>query len=311
MRGLMTPPVLGELALLGDGSPAAGFSQVSSAQALGAELIANNEFSTWSVGLPSNWNVSATGGSSVTEVAPGGGAGNGAARLQSPTTAVQPRLDQVLAGVSAGDIVEARILCSAFTSGQADFYSVASALGWTISVTAAAEFVTVNTLSQTPAYLFGISTALDLVIDRVSLRRLTTDPVQTLTPNGEATFLYSIGTPLRGETAEIRFRRQDALNYFAVRCFRNAANTAYTATLLRVLAGVQTTLIAGQNLGATVAGIRARFNGSTLQMFSTADGTSWTQRGTDITDTNLQTATGTLAVRSTGVTFGSFSGVAL
>lgn len=311
MRALFTPTVLGEFGLLGDAANAAGFSQVSSAQALGSELVANNEFSTWAATLPSSWNVTASGGSSVSEVAPGGGAGTGAARLQSPTTAVQPRMDQLLTGVSAGDIVEARVLCSAFTGGQADWYSIVTGLGWQISVNAAAEFVTLNTLAQTPAYLFGITTGLDLVIDRVSLRRLTTDPVQSLTPNGEATFLFSIPSPLRGETAEIRFRRQDALNYFAVRCFRNAANTAYTLTLLRVLAGVQTTLIAGQNIGASVAGIRARFNGSTLQMFSSADGTSWTQRGTDVTDTNHAAATGALALRSTGVTFGSFSGVAL
>jgi hypothetical protein len=63
---------------------------------LSDEVLTNGDFSAWTGDNPDGWTVVGESGSDpmVTQVAPGGGAGTGAARLFSSATNFQPRLSQ-------------------------------------------------------------------------------------------------------------------------------------------------------------------------------------------------------------------------
>lgn len=291
-----------------------GFEQLSSGQSFGPSLNANPDFSAWGA-TPTSWSATQSGGSSITQVAPDGTAGTGAARMQSPTTAVQPRLEQTLTAQAGniGMLVEAVLDRSAGATGQVDWYSVVGGAGWNVSSTAVAEWVTANMFAQTPAYLFGINTPLDATINRADLRRIT-PTVQSIQPNATLTYLFEFASPRRGETVEIRFRQESWTRFHAVRIVRNAAGTGYNASMHRVADGpiTQTSLIAAQALGAAVNGLRVVMNGTSLSLWTSADGgANWTQRGTTQTSALYQTAETALCYSSERVTHVSFAGVPL
>lgn len=304
---LALPPLLPPLA-------GGGFSQLVAGLTFGPSLNANPDFSSWGA-TPTGWSATQSGGSSIAQVGPDGLAGTGAARMQSPTTAVQPRLEQVLTAQAGnvGMLVEAVLDRSAGATGTIDWYSQVGGAGWQVSTTAVAEWVTADLFAQTPAYLFGITAPLDATINRADLRRIT-PTVQSIQPNATLTYLFEFASPRRGETVEIRFRQESWTRYHAVRIVRNAAGTGYNANMYRVADGpiAKTTLIAAQALGASVNGLRVVMNGTSLSLWTSADGGSnWTQRGTTQTSTFYQTAETTLCYSSERVTHGSFTGVPL
>lgn len=283
-----------------------GLSIATFTQSLGSELIANNAFSTWAAGSPSSWTVQNNASSSVTEVAAGGGAGTGAARLALTSGGgVYPRVSQVIGSLTAGEWVEAQAVCSAFTSGQVDWYSTVSNWGWQISVTAATTYSTIGPVSQTPAYLYGISTALNMVFDSVSLRRFTLNPVSVTAANADNRFYFTLpGSPVRGEAVSLINRRVDASNYIELRLVRNAGNTDWDLRCHRVVAGVQTNnIITAVTSIGTVNGVRLECSGNTITAYTTTNsGGSWTSRGTNTNAANHATGTGVLPVYSSTIT---------
>lgn len=266
-------------------------------QSLGNELLLNGDMN-WATGVLTSWTVSNS-SSSVTEVAPGGGAGTGAARLQASAGGVYPRVSQIVGSLVAGEWVEVYVNCSAFTSGQVDFYSTVSNWGWQIPVTAAGEYRSVGPVSQTPAYLYGISTVLDMVFDRLSLRKLNLNELTVVTANSDNRFYFSLpASPLRSESVSLLNRRIDASNYLELRLVRNAANTNWDLRTHRVTAGVQTSnIITAVTSVGDVNGLRMECNGNTITIYTTTDGGgNWTSRGTNTNAANHPTGTGLLPV---------------
>lgn len=268
-------------------------------QALGSELLLNPDMN-WAASALTSWTVQNNGSSSVTEVAPAGGAGTGAARmLLTSGGGVYPRVSQILASLSAGEWVEVEAVCSAFTSGQVDWYSTVSNWGWQISVTAAGTYRSVGPVSQTPAYLYGISAALDMVFDRLSVKKLALNDVTTVTANSDNRFYFSLPTsPVRAESISLLSRRIDASNYLELRLIRNAANTNWDLRAHRVVAGVQTSnFITAVTSVGDVNGLRMECNGNAVTIYTTADGgQNWTSRGTNTNAANHPTGTGLLPV---------------
>jgi hypothetical protein len=292
-----------------------GFEQLSSGLVYGPTLIANPDFSAWGA-TPTGWAVTQTGGSSVTQVGSDGNAGTGSVRMQSPTTALQPRLEQNLTAHAdkIGQVVEAVVNRTAGATGTADWYSVVSALGWQVSTTGVGEWCTADVFMQTTAFLFGINAPLDATLDSVNLRQIT--PVlQTISPNADLQYLFNFVSPRRGETAEIRFRQADGLQYHAARIVRNAAQTGYNVSLYRANTGPtsRTNLIAATALiGITPNGLRVVANGTSLTLYYTVDGgTNWVQVSTPQVSASYQTAETTFVYASANVQHVSFRGIPL
>lgn len=292
-----TPWPLDEtLPLGGGGGGGYAFTQV-----LGPELLTNPDLN-WSGATLTGWTIQNNGFSSVTEVAPGGGAGSGAARLLLTSGGgVYPRVSQTIASLVSGDLVEIEADCSAFTSGQADFYALVTNWGYQLQVTAAGEYRTVGVVPQTggTAFLYGISTALDMVFTRVSLKVITPSSVLTIAANSDNRLLFDLpASPIRGEAISLFARRIDASNYLELRLQRNAANSDWDLRLHRVVAGSQTNnIITAVTSVGNVNGIRLECNGNAVTAHTSTDGgANWTSRGTSTNAANHPTGTGLLPV---------------
>lgn len=285
-----------EAALLGAAGGGYAFTQ-----SLGAELLTNPDLN-WSGATLTGWTIQNNGFSSVTEVAPGGGAGSGAARLLLTSGGgVYPRVSQIVSSLVAGDLVEIEADCSAFTSGQADFYALVTNWGFQIAATAAGEYRTIGVAPQSggSAFLYGISTALDMVFNRVSLKRITPSSVLAINANSDNRLLFNLpASPIRAEAISLFARRIDASNYLELRLQRNAGNTDWDLRLHRVVAGSQTNnIITAVTSVGNVNGLRLECNGNTVTAYTTADGgANWTSRGNNTNAANHPTGTGLLPV---------------
>jgi hypothetical protein len=270
-------------------------------QGLGAELLANPDFN-WSAGSLTSWTVQNNGSSSVTEVAAGGGAGTGAARLLLTSGGgVYPRVSQVIASLVAGDLLHMEADVSAFTSGQVDFYSVASNWGFTLNLTASGLYRGIGVAPQTggSAFLYGISTALDMVVNSLSLKKITPNAVLTVTANTDNRLYFTLpASPLRGDAICLHCRRVDNNDYLELRLVRNAANTNWDLRLHRVVGGVQTNnIITAVTSVGNVNGIRLHCSGNTVTAHTTDNsGGSWTSRGSSTDAANHPTGTGLLPI---------------
>jgi hypothetical protein len=276
-----------------------GSSGYSFAQVIGSELLANPDMN-WATGVLTSWTVQNS-SSSVTEVAPGGGAGTGAARMQASAGGVYPRVSQTIASLVAGDLLQVEVDCSAFTNGQVDWYALVSNWGFQIKVTAAGVYRTIGVAPQSggSGFLYGISTTLDMVINRLSMKRITPTPVVVATANTDNRLYFTPpASPLRAEAISLFSRRVDNNDYLELRLERNAANTDWDLRLHRVVAGVQTNNImtAATSIGSA-NGIRLHCSGDTVTAHTTADGGgNWTSRGSNTSALNHTAATEVLPV---------------
>ena len=140
---------------------------------LGAELLTNGDFSSWSDDNPTGWVVSESGSDpGVTEVAPDGSAGNGAARLYSSATVAQPRIAQSF-GTAHSGWGHAVANVTAWVGGALRFELFGStSLAFVGKQGVGAHFGT-NRMG-TGAQLFCDSPSTDLVLDSVSVRPIDT-----------------------------------------------------------------------------------------------------------------------------------------
>lgn len=268
-------------------------------QALGAELLTNPDMN-WAASSLTGWTVQNNGFSSVTEVASNGGAGTGAARmLLTSGGGVYPRVVQTVASLVAGDLVHLEADCSAFTSGQVDFYALVTNWGFQLRLTAAGLYRGVGIAPQSggSAFLYGISTALDMVVNSLSLKRITPNQVRTVTANTDNRLYFTLpASPRRGDAICLHNRRVDNNDYIELRLERNATDTDWNLSLHRVVSGSQTNNImtAVTSVGS-VNGIRLHCSGNTVTAYTTADnGNNWTSRGSSNNAANHPTGTGLL-----------------
>lgn len=141
-------------------------------------------------------------------------------------------------------------------------------------------------------------------VDNIVVRPITRASTYTGTDDATNTLNFSLPvSPLPGERIELRYRVQDNQNYMAVRLQRNAANTNWDLSLIRVTSTVVATQISQSNVGNVTA----------LRVMSVEDyhyvyagiGGSFTYFWT-IIDASHNTATGV-----TGIWNDAFSGVSI
>lgn len=122
--------------------------------------------------------------------------------------------------------------------------------------------------------------------------------VQTGAANGIYDFEYAVpGSPANGNVIGMIFRRTDASNYWIARIVRAAGQ--WNFELVEVLAGVEQAASISVSNVLTTDTIRVLTNGTAIECY-TRNGTTWSRRGTGITSTQNQSATGVAASFNAG-----------
>ena len=186
---------------------------------------------------------------------------------------------------------------------------------WVYTATAAANFAKMIATSAV-AHNFRIDDY--CVFDTVALGNDFSDAViKNITPvsgtivSGTVNSIVHLSFTLPGSPSanlvavELRYRVQDASNYFSLRIVRNAGNTAWDLLLVRVLAGTPSTLKTVTGV-ATPTRLIAAVSANAHESWTDASGTS-TLRGSTITDANLNTQSGIAAVWDVSTTISALS----
>lgn len=138
-------------------------------------------------------------------------------------------------------------------------------------------------------------------LDNVVVKQLTLNSEQTAVTDGEFNLSFTLpGTPAYNETVELWYRANGDQNYWRAYLLRNSTNTAWDFRLDSVSNGTATNRINVTGVG-TPTQIRVYTNGSTIDCY-TLEGTTWTKRGSTITNTTHATNKGARAVYSSTVT---------
>lgn len=289
-------------------SAATGTVAEAPSQSLGAELLANPSFTAWTGDNPDSWTVGGESGSDpmVTQVASGGGAGTGAARLYASASSNQPTLTQNV--LVANSFYEAEATISA--SNSSVFLRLNAGGQQILSNTGATTAHVQGRANGTGFVIIPSQSANDITIDAVT--------VKLLTPNTELTapsanmrldqFFTLPGSPMPGECVRL-FSRISSFasgDYWQV-WLRYTVGSNWEIDLYSVATHTATSRINVSGLSAP-NGIRVNMNGDSLSLYTTTNGgTNWTQRGTTITNSTYNTATGVNAMWSNRVTIGNLA----
>lgn len=138
-------------------------------------------------------------------------------------------------------------------------------------------------------------------MDNASVKLVTQNTVRTMpSADGTHTFSFTLpGSPKAGQRAEMRYRVQDAANYWAARVIRNAANTAWDFVLASVSSGTATARITVTDVG-TPDTVRVVTNGTTHTPYTGVSGT-YTQRSS-ASVSYLDTETGITTIYNSAIT---------
>lgn len=284
----------------------ANLTREAPAQSLGAELLSNPGMD-WSGGSLTGFTLSAGtvgGDPGISEVAAGGGAGTGAVKFTSTASKDSPKLSEAV--LTSGEWYEIYINMSARTaSGGRYRMGGASSLGQNLNV--AAEQVEVLRAVGTSLEFRGVAAPLDFTIDAMSAKLLTRNAEITV-PSADMnmTQLYTLpGTPKCGQNILFMLRiSSDPLgNYWLILLQRVV--TQWDMYLYSVASHTRTSRTSAGNIGTT-NGIQVNMNGDSISMFTTADGgDNWTQRGSTVTNSLYNTATGVNVMSASEITLGS------
>jgi hypothetical protein len=130
---------------------------------------------------------------------------------------------------------------------------------------------------------------------------LTTGDTFVGNADGSHDFFFTLpSSPTGGDKIELRYRRQDASNYWSAYSQRNVGNTAWDFLLDEVVAGTPTNKTTVTGVGTPDA-IRVVSSGSVHTVWTKAT-TTWTQRGTAVTDATHAAQTGLEIVAVAGTT---------
>lgn len=285
-------------------SAATGRVAEAPTQSLGSELLTNGDFSAWSGDNPTSWTVTGESGSDpmVTQVAPGGGAGTGAARFYSSATANTPRITQA-GGAASGDMLLVDATVSAFIAGSLSVYE--GGVVQSITFAAASRKIGILRASAPGARIQTAGAAPhDMTLDSVSYKKITFND-QLVAPSADMriSFFYTLpASPIEGDCVWLLPRISDfaAGNYWLG--FLRYTGTQWDINLYSVSSHTRISRSSATNVGAT-DGLRVNMNGNTLTMETHASG-AWTQRGSTATNSTYSTATGVNVLYTSTVTPG-------
>ena len=297
-----------KLLLFGGG----GWSVVTTpAQSLGPELTADGEMEIWlSPTNLTNWTEVIAGTSTVNQETVVVHGGSNAARLNVDGSNSLALISQALA-CSTGDFIEATVWAKASAGtplARMDLESVP------IAITLSTTYTRYRTLNRAPAnnsaqVFFRSQANTILYFDDASDKKLTPN-TQLVAPSANMRLAGSYalpGSPDPGTQVWLlpRISAFATGNYLLGHLVYTGSQ--WNAMLYTVAAHVRTaTAAAATNIGATV-GMRVNCNGDTLTLETTADGITWTARGTPVTSALYNTATGYNVIATSDVTLGALT----
>lgn len=271
------------------------------AQSIGSEILTNGDFSN---GITS-WTLAANSGSdpTITATAADGSAGTGGAKyFASAATFVQLRQ----AVGSVGTYYESAAACTAYTAGSVDVLWLGSTPFLTPSITGLGTVRGISRCSQAEVRPQAGGAAINLVLDYLSVKPITLN-TERVAPNAnmDISYLFTLpASPVKGDSVWLlgRISSFSSGNYWLV--FLEYTGTQWNVTLYSVASHTRTSQKSASNVGA-VNGLRFYANGTTIRMYTTANGgANWTQRGTDLTSSTYQSATGYNVIYGSQVTPG-------
>lgn len=272
-----------------------------------AELLINGTFAAaaWTGDNPNNWTVTGESGSDpmVTQVAPDGSAGTGAAKFYSSATNLQPRLSQT--ALSIGTYYQLGFDITAFTAGG---ISIDDGGAGFASKTGVGSKLHLMRAASTSCLLRASTNApINVVVDNATAKALTINTQLTApSANMRLNQFYTLpGTPLPG-TQVWGYAR---ISNFSLGNFWKwvliYTGSQWNITLYRVATFTATSVASALNVGVT-NGVGLTLSGDQISLYTTANGGAlWTQRDTTKTDNTYQTATGVNVIWTNDVTIGS------
>lgn len=269
-------------------------------QSLGAELLTNGNFTAWSGGNPTGWTVTGEVGSdpAVNEVAPGGGAGTGAAQFFSSATPNVPTLSQV--ALTANTWYESALSMTAHTAGLANPIFVPR-----LAVQSLNGLMDLQSLGLANNVTWSVSgtssVPINYVLDDFSCRAISLNTAYATGLNQQSELYFNlVPSPVVGMLVALQYRIASVNNFWIAYMWRGTGGVWF-ARLDSVSSGGVTNRI-NANVGATLPdAIRVRVVGDVHQLF-TLSGTTWTQRGTNITNTTHNSASGVRPIYSSAFT---------
>lgn len=266
-------------------------------QSLGSELLSNPSFTAWTADNPDGWSVAETAPNDiVTESV------NGAQFINDASGAFDPNIRQTILTVGSYYQIEAE--CSAWSSGNIYGQDTSNGLRITFGSTGTRRNVDRATSTQWGLTVFSTNT--DVTMRQASVKLVTLN-TQLTGPSANMRidqFFTLPGTPVTGEKIWVMPRISDfsAGNYWlALLTYESSQWDIY---LYSVATYTRTARISAANVGAT-NGIRINMNGDSISLYTTANGgTNWTQRGSTISNSTYNTATGVNVIASSGFTLG-------
>lgn len=274
-------------------SNATNLTQEAPVQTLSAELVANNDFSTYSGGF-TNWTLSPGtygGDPGVSQVDPSGGVGTGAAKFFSTgSLALLAVNTSPLATVGA--YYESLVEMSARASGSVTWRESSGVFQRILAAVGAGRDLIRNTYAGNPMNLRN-SGATDATIDRVSVKQVTLNgELVAPTADMRITQFYTLpSSPIIGDEIRLVVRSSNfsSGNYWVV--VLTYSGTQWNINLYSVASHTRTSRIAAAGIGSS-NGIRITADGDDWTLETTANGGSnWTSRGT-VNNSTYNTATG-------------------
>lgn len=272
-------------------------------QVVGADILTNGGFT----GGITGWTLAANSGSdpTVTAVNPDGSAGTGAAKwFGSAASFVQLR--QTAGSVGTYYFSEAE--CAAYTAGSVDILWGGNTPFVTESVNSLGVVRGISRCSTAEVRPQAGGAAVNLVLNYLSVKPLTVS-TQRAAPsaNMRITQLYTLpASPVKGDQLwlPVRISSWSSGNYLM-------ALLIYTGTRWDVQFYTVTTHGRSGNLGGatnigSTSGLRVNLNGNSITI-ETLSGSTWTARGTTMTNSNYNTATDFNVLATPDFTLGTLS----
>ncbi len=177
-------------------------------------------------------------------------------------------------------------------------------------ITTTATVYPVNTNSnavhnQKTMRVFDVPTtyAVDYPLATVNATNPTTGTIYTATANALHEMFFTLpGSPSAGDTVTMMYRASDANNGIRVKIIRNVGNTAWDINVRKVTAGVESTPSGWSDvtgIGTPDAMQVVVSNSGAANVYTKAT-TTWTKRGSEISDSTHSSNTGLLAQYAVG-----------
>jgi len=270
----------------------------SPAPSLSAELLTDPGIEAWtSATNATSYSESISGTSTVNQETSLVHGGSNACRLDINASNSSAACNQTITGSTAGDVWEMSAWERSNIAGKSARIDGGNVVGVARPLTT--SYVQYRQLSQivfnngTFSLTRNTANSSSLYFDDVSCKKITLDAERVAaSANMRITQLYTLpASPIAGDALWLmpRISAFTSGNYWLA--LLDYDGTQWNVNLYSVSSFTRTSRTSATGIGSTV-GLRVNMNGSSITLETTADGSTWTQRGTTVNNSTYLTSTG-------------------